>query len=492
MNIDPALPWLAARAQHEGGRTAIRFADRSISWTELAAAAHLLATVFSRLGVVRGDIVAVRMAPHPRMVAMLHALQMLGAALLPLNLRLAAPELQRILAHAGPRLFVDEAKGEGPDGLRRVHPFDDLDQSVADRPFEAPSRIDPDAALTIVYTSGTTSAPRGVVLTNANHAAAAAASQKRLGHGSHDTWLATLPLFHVGGLAILVRSVLEGSAVVLEDSFRVDRVVTLLESGEATMVSVVPTMLSRVLDRMTTKVSARVRCVLVGGAALAPSLGRKALDAGLPVSTTYGMTEACSQICSSKPGSEDAAHGLVGPPLDGVEVAIAGADAEGWGEILVRGPTVMRGYLDNPEADRAALCEGWLQTSDVGRLDRDGRLAVAGRRDDLIVTGGENVSPLEVERVLDEFPDVAESLVIGVDDDEWGQRLVALIVARDGRSPEPDALLAWCRERIATYKLPREFRFTDVLPRGATGKLLRRGQEERERQNRIAALARIQ
>jgi acyl-CoA synthetase (AMP-forming)/AMP-acid ligase II len=164
----------------------------------------------------------------------------------------------------------------------------------------------------------------------------------------------------------------------------------------------------------------------------------------------------------------------VGPPLDGVEVTIREADSDGWGDILVRGPTVMRGYLRNAEADRAALRDGWLCTGDVGRLDERGRLAVSGRRDDLIVTGGENVAPVEVEQVLDEHPDVAESLVIGVDDAEWGQRVVALVVPRDGREPGGDALREWCRARIASYKTPRDFRFTAELPRGATGKLLRR------------------
>ena len=478
MSLDPGNPWIAAMARARGAEVAIRYADQRLTWTELASQAHALAAQFSRLGVMRGDLVAVRMTPHPRMVAILHALQMLGAALLPLNLRLAGPEAARILAHAAPRLLVDgiadAACGIDVGTLRRVHPFDDLDGDRSARSFEAPAHLDAEAALTVVYTSGTTAAPKGVVLTNANHAAAAAASRRRLGHGAGDTWLATLPLFHVGGLAILTRSVLEGSTVLLESAFDDERAATVLATGDATMVSMVPTMLARVLDRLARRVSPRVRCILVGGAALSPSLGHRALDAGLPVAATYGMTEACSQVCSTGPGSDDAAHGLVGPPLDGVEVTIREADSDGWGDILVRGPTVMRGYLRNAEADRAALRDGWLCTGDVGRLDERGRLAVSGRRDDLIVTGGENVAPVEVEQVLDEHPDVAESLVIGVDDAEWGQRVVALVVPRDGREPGGDALREWCRARIASYKTPRDFRFTAELPRGATGKLLRR------------------
>ncbi|MFN2424876.1 MAG: o-succinylbenzoate--CoA ligase [Candidatus Binatia bacterium] len=470
-----ASPWLAQCARRHGAKTAMHFAGEGVTWAALAALSENLAAGFSRLGVARGDVVAVRMAPHPRMAAILHALQMLGAAMLPLNLRLAEPEARRILSHAAPRLFVD---GIGTCGASVVHPFDDLDGGLASKSFAAPARLDPAAALTIVYTSGTTSAPKGVVLTNANHAAAAAASRQRLGHGEADTWLGTLPLFHVGGLAILVRSALEGSTVLLESGFDDARAAQALERGDATIVSMVPTMLARVLDRLDGAVSPRVRCVLVGGAALSPSLGRRALEAGLPIAATYGMTEACSQICTTEPASSDAAGGRVGRPLQGVEVRIDKADddgnGEGIGEILVRGPTVMRGYLDNAEADRASLRGGWLRTGDLGRLGDNGSLAVSGRVDDLVVTGGENVAPLEVEQVLDQHPHVAESMVMGVDDEKWGQRVVALVVAREGCEPGADALREWCRVRMASYKTPREFRFTAELPRGATGKLLRR------------------
>lgn len=476
MTFDAAQPWLATRARLAGDAEAIRFGGDVVPWNALASEAEAVAESLASLGVSRGDIVAVHMAPHPRFVAILHALQMLGAALLPLNRRLARPELERILAHATPRLFlVDEAVDEAvvPPGLRTLHAFDDLGRAAARKAFTLPTRIDPEAALTIVYTSGTTAAPKGVVLTNANHAASAAASRLRLGHGAADTWLATLPLFHVGGLAILARAVLEGSSIELEAGFDVERAVEVLEQGRATMISVVPTMLARVLDRMTTAASGRVRCVLVGGAALPAALGRRALDAGLPLSATWGMTEACSQICSTRPGSAEAARGLVGRPLEGTGIRVDGADDEGWGEVLVRGAGVMRGYLRNPEADRRALDRGWLRSGDIGRIDEDGVLALSGRRDDLIVTGGENVAPTEVEHVLDEHPDVVESLVVGVADAQWGESLVAEVVCAGGRGPDADALRHWCRQRLAAYKVPREFRFVEALPRGATGKVLR-------------------
>jgi o-succinylbenzoate---CoA ligase len=479
--------WVIAQARRRGDAVAVRDAAddiEGVTWSALAGKAFALAAGLAHAGVRRGDIVAVRMPPSPQMVALLHALQMLGAAMLPLNLRLTSAELERIVALAAPRLVLDDHGSLACwwGDIPRVHACDDLDSAAASKSFRLPVALDPQAALTVVMTSGSSGAPRAVVLTNANHAAAAAASRARLGHGERDVWLAALPLYHIGGLAILARSALEGSEVMLEPAFDVERASDVIGSrdGRATMVSLVPTMLSRVLDRMTASASSRLRCVLIGGAPLSPALGARALEAGLPVSPTYGMTEACSQLATSSPGSLDAARGRSGRPLDGVEMRIDDADAEGWGEIIVRGPNVMRGYLrPSPESGEAPgesglLPGGWLRTRDRGRIDERGTLSVAGRCDDVIITGGENVSPVEVEQCLDQHPEVAESLVVGAADSEWGQRIVALVVARRrDRSPSPEVLRAWCRERIAPYKVPRELRFVAELPRTATGKLVR-------------------
>ncbi len=497
--------WVASHARRRGDAVAIRYQGRAVTWTELANDAAALAGAFARQGIARGDIVAVRMKPHPRMVAMLHALQMVGAAMLPLNLRLGAEELADVVSQTTPRLVVDEGDappaGAGEDGAARawwgerahLHPFD-LAVAAASKSAEVPVEIDPFAALTVVMTSGSSAAPKAVVLTNANHAASAAASRVRLGHGRRDVWLATLPLFHIGGLAILTRSALEGSEVALEPAFDTERAVDALarqprRGAAPTMVSLVPTMLARVLDQMTQAASPALRCVLVGGAPLSPALGQRALDAGLPVTPTYGMTEACSQIATGVPGSTDAARGVAGRPLGGVRVGILEADAEGWGEVCVRGATVMRGYLRSPDEraasagdgtgeddaiDESRIAGGWFRTHDRGRFDEEGNLAIAGRCDDVVITGGENVSPVEVEQALEQHPSVAESLVLGEPDDEWGERIVALVVARDGASPDSDELQAWCRERIAAYKVPRDLRFVKELPRTATGKLKRK------------------
>jgi O-succinylbenzoic acid--CoA ligase len=216
-----------------------------------------------------------------------------------------------------------------------------------------------------------------------------------------------------------------------------------------------------------------LRCALVGGAPLHPALAARARAARIPIAPTYGTTETCSQVATAEPSAGVDHAGSVGRPLSGVEVRIGNADESGLGEVLVSGPILMRGYFENDEATRAALLDGWLHTGDLGRFDSKGRLRVEGRRTDLIITGGENVMPQEVESVLTSHPDVADVAVYGVPDDRWGERVLAAVVpSSDGL--DAAALRAWCRERLAGYKIPAAFVTVSSLPRNSSGKLLRR------------------
>jgi len=511
-----------AAALHFGSSTDARAASDApcdFDYAALAREAETIALRLVSLGIARGDRIAVRTPNHPRLVALLHAAQKIGAVLVPVNTRLGGAELGPLLAHAEPRLVLLDSiltlqSGAGsaalydPGRLSQQVPNSavpgtcyldvhrDLDRVTIAKSAALPPRIDATAAWMIVYTSGTTALPKGVVLTNANHCAAAAASRQRLGHGGADVWLATLPLYHVGGLAILARAVLEGSRVDLEDGFDEARVRDAIESGPATMISLVPTMLARLLESPLQPHNAGLRCLLVGGAALSPALARQALELGLPIAATYGLSEACSQLCTTAPGSVDAADGSVGRPLPGVEVRIDEAGDDGVGELIARGANLTCGYFRNDDADAAAFDidtaahissgdsqqgaplpseQRWLHTGDLARIDRSGRVHIAGRRSDLIVSGGENVVPAEVEALLEEHPAVRECVVFGLDDREWGQLVVALIALRRGLMPATgDDLRAWCRARLAAYKTPRLFRFVDVLPRNAGGKVDRR------------------
>jgi o-succinylbenzoate---CoA ligase len=353
-------------------------------------------------------------------VELLHALPRLGAALVPLDPRGPA----RVEA----RLTVDGPLG-GPE---------------ADVPLR--STVDPAQVHSVILTSGTTGAPKEVELTYGNHQASALASAERLGLEAGDRWLCPLPLFHVGGLAILLRSAICGSTVVLHDGFDVGRVRADLEGGYATLVSLVPTMLGRLLDAGLRSVP-RLKAALLGGGPIPEELLAEAV---LPVVATYGMTETASHIATRGPGEPGAR------PLAGVELRIGEE-----GEVLVRGPMVAPGAL---------APDGWLHTGDRGRLE--GRLLhVEGRLKELIVTGGENVSPVEVERVLMAHPAVADAAVAGVPDPEWGEAVTAFVVL-DGHA-SAEELIHWCRERLVVFKVPKRVEQVAGLPRNPAGKLLR-------------------
>jgi O-succinylbenzoic acid--CoA ligase len=331
----------------------------------------------------------------------------------------------------------------------------------------------------ILYTSGTTGRPKGAVLGPESFAASAEGSARLLGAGPSDRWLACMPLFHVGGLSILVRSCLAGSVAVIQRSFDPAAVSGALDERGITVVSLVANMLARVLDvRGAAPAPPQLRFVLLGGGATPPPLIERARTLGFRVAPTYGLSEAASQVATRLPDDDT-------PPLDGrlrplpgnalriVDESGASVSADEVGEICVRGPTLMRGYLGQPAASARALRGSWLHTGDLGALDAEGYLRVLDRRDDLIVSGGENVYPAEIEAALLSHPMVADAGVVGEPDERFGMRPVAWWVAEQGASGQAD-LAAYCRERLAGYKVPVAFHRVPALPRNAAGKLLRR------------------
>jgi O-succinylbenzoic acid--CoA ligase len=337
----------------------------------------------------------------------------------------------------------------------------------------------PAQAFAVLYTSGTAGRPKGACLSRENFAASAAAAADRLGPAVGERWLACMPLFHVGGLSILTRGVIFGGPIRLMPRFDAALVSEALDVGDIAGLSLVPTMLSRLLaHRAGRPAPAGLEVLLLGGAAAAPELLARALEAGYPVCPTYGLTEATSQVATAQPPRPSAAGPCPMHPLRGIDLRIVldGRDVPAGvpGEIALRGPTVMQGYLHDPAATARALRDGWLFTGDVGYLDAEGALHVLDRRDDLIVSGGENVYPAEVEAMLLEHPSVADAGVAGVPDPDLGSRVVAWIVAEGGASPDAGALSAYCSDRLAGFKRPREFRFVRALPRTAAGKLQRR------------------
>jgi o-succinylbenzoate---CoA ligase len=389
-------------------------------------------------GVGEGSRVATTLGPGMPFVALLHAAPRLGAALVPLDPRLPGAERERRMETAGADVLVDEPldpSGDGAAGLR--------------------ADVDPDSVATVVFTSGTTASARPVELTHGNHAASAIASAWNLGVDPADRWLSVLPPFHVGGLSILIRSAVYGTTAAIHDGFDPDLVREELEGGGTTLVSLVPTMLRGLRTAGLTSAPG-LRAALLGGGPIPPDLLGWARELGLPVLATYGMTETASQVATAAP--EEALAGERGArPLPGVELDVAET-----GEILVRGPMV---------APRAVAPDGWLHTGDLGHLDAAGRLHVTGRLKDVIVTGGENVSPTEVEAALMRHPAVVDAGVVGVPDPEWGEAVTAFVVLSKGAGP--DELGAHCRELLAPFQVPKRIEVVASLPRNAAGKLLR-------------------
>jgi O-succinylbenzoic acid--CoA ligase len=331
-----------------------------------------------------------------------------------------------------------------------------------DRAQGGPALLQLDRVQSILYTSGTTGRSKAAQLTGAAHLASARSTAQLLDLDERTRWLCCLPLFHVGGLAILHRCALVGGAVLLHERFDAAAAAAALWREGATHASLVATTLQRTLDA-SADLSAppSLRAVLVGGGPAPAPLLERARRAGLRVLHTYGLTEASSHVTCEPPGEADGA--TAGPAVPLTEVRVAR------GEIEVRGPTLFSGYLGDEPATGAALRDGWLRTGDLGALDERGRLVVHARRSDLILSGGENVYPAEIEAALLAHPAVVEAAVVGRPDAEWGQSVAAAVALR---APCSEAELAhFLRARLAPFKQPRAWLVLQALPRNAAGKV---------------------
>ncbi len=476
----PSLHPLTLAVQAHPRRTALVEGDAVLDYTQLEAQAGALAGRLAALGVRRGDRAAALLDRSAAAVALVHALGYLGAALVPLNTRLTPAEMRRQVKQAGCRaVFSTLAESPLPEAV----PVTELPAPGKTPP--PPAAIAPQTPFGILFTSGTTGRPKGAMLTWGNLLASAVGSAFRLGALPSDRWLLTLPLYHIGGLSILVRSALYGSAVVLprfpDDRFDAETLWERLHRERATLVSLVPTMLYRLLKAHPAGADwpPSLRLILLGGAAPTPEILGAAREAGLPVALTYGLSEAASQVATATPEETRRKPGTVGRPLMGTQVRVA--DEEGRalprgaiGEVLVKGPTVMAGYHAEPAATAAALREGWLHTGDLGYLDAEGDLWIVQRRSDLIVSGGENVYPAEVEAALRKHPAVAEACVVGLPHPEWGQEVAAAVTLLEGAGVAGEALREFLRGRLAGYKIPRRIVVLPSLPQTASGKIMRR------------------
>jgi len=491
--------WLARRAARAPGKPALSCDDTSWSYGELMARIERMSAVLAAGGVTAGARVGYLGLNDPMFVVVLFATARLGATCVPLNYRLSGPELAFIIGDAGIHtLVVGEEHIAVIDGVRGglacrrfIHRgagapgWESADALMADAlrdgpaPEAVPVRAD-DVAV-IMYTSGTTGHPKGAMLTHGNFWANNLNEIFLWDMVSTDVTLNFAPMFHVGGLLCgSLTTLLSGGHLVLQRAFDVQAVLDAVARHRVTVSFAVPAMLLFISQHPGFEAAdlSSLRLIAVGGAPMPEPLLRLYGARHIPVHQGYGMTETASMITFLHPDRATDKLGSSGTPPILTEIKLIDADgapvteAGATGEICVRGANVMAGYWNQPEATAASFTpDGWFRSGDVGYRDAEGFLYVCDRIKDMVISGGENIYPAEVESVLYDHPDVAEVAVIGAPDARWGERVVAVVAPRPGRSITLEQLHAFAEGRLARYKLPKELRLVEALPRNPTGKV---------------------
>jgi O-succinylbenzoic acid--CoA ligase len=453
-------------------RLALKTDRHAWTYLELEVAVAAATGALLARGLDAGEHVALEFPPEEGALFLVtfFAAQRLGLLPVVIGSGATAAERERMRSRAQTDfvLAVDDLAAAAAEAVDAMAP-----------PHAEPEARRLDAPAAIVFTSGTSGAPRAVVLTHGNFLWSAVASARNLGVAANDRWLCCMPLHHVGGLSIPLRGAAYGTTTILHPRFDADAVNHAIDEEGITLLSLVPTMLSRLLRaRGDRPFPPALRAALIGGAPAPVALLEEAAARRLRALPTYGLTEAASQVTTLSPAGWPRGLATAGTPLPFTRIEIHDAAGRALpfgeeGEIVVKGPTVMAGYFGEPDVDAGALRGRWLHTGDIGALDSEGRLRVLDRRLDRIVTGGENVSPLEVERVLESHAAVAEACVVGLPSTEWGQEVAALVALRPGTSIGLDELRAHVAASLASFKLPRHAMIVTALPRSEGGKLLR-------------------
>jgi long-chain acyl-CoA synthetase len=427
------------------------------------------------LGVGTGDVVALKLRNRVEFVVLLFACWRLGATVTPVNPSLIDAEVALQLHASGARLLVVENRDSGRAAVATL-PVEDL---YAKGPgWDGPPQVDPSALALLIFTSGTTGVPKGVMLDHANVDAMAEMGRQALDIGPTDRCLLILPLFHVNGIVVSVlMPLLAGASVVIAEKFDPHTFFGAVAHHRPTFFSAVPTiynMLAALPDDVTPDTSS-LRFGICGAApASAELLTRFEARFGFPLIEGYGLSEGtCASTINPVAGERRA--GTAGIAFPGQQIRIVdelGIDmATGVdGEVLIAGPNVMRGYLGRPDESARVIVDGWLHTGDIGHLDADGYLTLVGRSKDMIIRGGENIYPKEIEDVLTSDPTVLEAAVIGVPDDKWGETVAAYVQPRPGHTINPAALQALCSRKLAGYKRPTSITVMDAIPKNSVGK----------------------
>jgi o-succinylbenzoate---CoA ligase len=453
---------------------------RRITFSEYDRVIVAMARRLKRLGISHGDRVAILARNSIEFAALIFASVRLGASTVLLNPRHGQHDWLTMLSlsHAKMLLLASEFRSQcgtvaiptwiidedHPDSISRIVPVDD----------DVPRDVDTEQEATVVFSSGSSGQPKGVILTYVNHYFNAAGSNENIRLTTDDCWLLSLPLCHVGGLSILFRAALAGASAYLMPRFDTDDANVLVDSEVITHLSLVPTMLAELLrHRRNRPLPPSLDAILLGGAPASQRLIEQSKTLNLPLLTSYGLTEAGSQVCTLSSADSPDKLNTAGRPLKYREVKIVDADGQlascgSSGEICVRGEVLFRGYLDNSNPFDA---DGWFQTGDFGYLDPEGYLTVLGRKDDMIISGGENIYPREIELVAETFTGVEECAVIGIADDKWGVRPVLFVATLAPDRFDLASLRNHLQRHLARIKMPDAVLAVDALPRLGIGKV---------------------
>ena len=469
---------------------------RRVTYAELNARSNQAAAALLANGIRTGDRLAILLTNRAEFVESYFAAAKIGAIIVPLNWRLVADELQFILKDSGATgLIYDSVYDATVEALQQrgndvkmwirvagtypsprcCNSYEDL--LAASAGAEPALGASDDDLLFIMYTSGTTGRPKGVMQTHETMLWASTTWNMTCDMRYRDRHLIVLPLFHIGGLLPLTAAIHRGQTVVLLHSADTDNILRTIEQEKINVTHIVTTMLRRILassggqpDRTS------LRWAIVGGEAVPPTLTRQAADAGIEVLQDYGLTEACGPVTIIT--SEDAldkADSCGGPHFH-TEVRVVAPDGRDVvpgevGEVIVRSRHIMKGYWNRPDATAEALKGGWLYTGDLGVIDADGCLSIRDRMKDIVISGGENIYPAEVEHVIASHPRVKEVAIIGQPSAKWGESPVAVVVTTNGEALDSEEMIAFCRDKIAGFKIPRHVELVEELPRTPTGKI---------------------
>jgi len=474
---------------------ALRHGDISVTYRELADRAANYGGLLRDRGVAAGDRVLLVAPTVPEFVVAYLGIHLLGAIAITMNTMATVPEIGYVLDDSGARVAIawHEAHTSARQAAtERSVTFLLLEpgaHAATERPVTEPLPREPEDTAILLYTSGTTGKPKGVELTVGNLIDTAHIFIDQLDLTSHERFGTGLPLFHVFGQAVcLIPTLYVGSSFSMVSPFTPNAMIETIRDHGLNIVSGVPTMWNAMLHAdgdYGPGDFATLRLAASGGASLAGEVIRAFSQRfGCTILEGYGLTES-SGAATHNPQDREQRVGSAGVPLPGTSIEVRDPDGnalppDAVGEIFMRGPSVMKGYWNRPEATAADLRDGWLKTGDLGRIDADGYVFIVDRVKELIIRGGYNVYPREVEEVLYEHPDIVEVAVIGIPDEHYGEEVAAVIATGPGARLDPEQLRVWAKERLSAYKVPHRFAFVDHLPKGPTGKILKRAVDRQQ------------